>query len=332
MAVTLYRSLGYVGIAKQSGKGSSTSPSKFYKLLKSAYMPDQKISDFRNGNSRDIAFSVKESFRYAGSFQTFMFADEATALLAWAMGGDTKTGSGDPYTHTLALADSLPWLSVEVSYNENQIIDRVVDSKIARLLIEFEAAKEVLVTADLLGANVAVQGSAATVSFSDGASEGPMRMADAAFTLVGPGDASTLQGQIAGGSITIDQGADTIFGPGQVNPIGILEQGRLITVKLSAYFSGPNLYNLIHYGGDSGTAPSGVVATSGSMVAKFTSQASPEHSIEITTGYLNWKTGKPMFSPDGKVAKMDVEAVAYKSGSNSPLVVVGKNAISSAYT
>lgn len=334
MAVTLFRDLAYLGAAKQSVKGTGVAPSKFFILRKQAFMPAQKISEFRTGNQRDISFAVKEDFRYAGSFQTFLYADEGAFLLANLMGTDTKSGGSDPYTHTLSFTEPLNYLSVEAAFNESQIIDRVIDSKLGRALIEFEASKEVLLTVDVLGSNVAVQGSAATVSFSNSAGEGPMHMYHGAFTLGGPSDATTLAAQIEKGSITIDQMLSAEYGPGQIIPIAIFEQGRKVSLKLTVKFSGPALHNLIHYGGSSGTAPSQIVGT-GSFDAVFTSQAAspgPERSAKFTSAQLFWMSGKPEFSPDGNTATYDVEATAYRSGATLPFTSIFKNGVSTAYT
>lgn len=333
MAVTPYRALSYLGLGKQSVQGTGVAATKFPILRAQAFKPTQNVSVYRTGNLRDLSFAVKEDFLYKGAFQTFLYADEGAAIMAWAMGADTKTGSTDPYTHTLAFADPLPYLSAEAAFYETQIIDRAVDSKIAKLLFAAEARKEVLLTVDLMGCSVAVQGSAATVTFQNGAGEGPMHFAQGAFTLGGPGDASTLQGQIQKLSFEIDQDMSPEPGPGAVGPIALMEQGRKVTIKLEALFVGDDLHRLTHYGSSSGSAVSATVGT-GSIVAAFTSAAAspgPERSCTLTTAQMFWTMSEPMFDPDGKVGTVTAEAIAYRSGSSMPLAVVFKNGVSTAY-
>lgn len=260
-----------------------------------------------------------------------MYANETGFLLAAVMGKDTISGAGDPYTHTLDLTvDALPYLTAEASFFENQLIDRVADTKIAKLMIEAAAGSEALVTFDLLGGAVAMQGSGATVAFSNTVGEGPMMMHQATLTLTGPTDASTLQAQVRSFSITIDPMVKPEYGPGSYPPIAQFEQARLVTFKMEALFSGPNMYKLTHMGSSSGTAQSAVVGT-GSFEAKFTSQATPERSIDLTCGYLNWKIANPVFSPDGKTGVLSVEAVGYRSGSNYPLSAVIKNGVATQF-
>lgn len=334
MAVTLFRDLGYLGAAKQSAKGTTVAPATFFVLRKQAFIPSQQIGEFRTGNQRDISFAVKEAFKYAGSFQTFMYANETAALLAWVMGADTKTGSADPWTHTLALADPLPYLTFEAAFYDSQIIDRIGDSKIAMLEIEAEAGKEALVNVDLLGSFVEGQGSAATVSFTNPATDGPMKLSPhSVFTLSGPTDASTIAGQIAKMKLKIDQGMDAVMGPGVIYPIALHEQARKIEYELEVYFAGEALYNLVHYGASAGTSVSDGVST-GAFDVVFTSTAAspgPERSIKLTSANIFWLTATPEFSPDGKTGKMTVKATAFRNGATLPFTAVCKNGNNTAY-
>lgn len=331
MTITLYRKLGYFGFTKQSAQGSGSAPVYFAKLLDAAYMPSQKISDYRNGNVLDVGFSVKETFHYAGRIKTPLFATEAGAILAYHLGADTKTGGGDPYTHALSYANAIPYVSAEVSAMENQILDRVIDSKVGRVVIEAEAGKMAFIESDWQGCSVAVQGSPATVSFSDAAGEGPMMLYHGTLTLSGPTDYATAAGQVRKVTIESDRNLSLEYGPGYVYPIAIFEQGRKVTFKMTVLFSGPALYNLTHYGGSAGTTVSPVLGT-GSAVLVFNTGASPERSITITLANVTWQLAKPTGGlPDGSTGLLEVEAVGYRSGATLPLAVSVKNGVSTAY-
>lgn len=332
MTVTPYLTLGYLGLAKQSGQGSPSAPAKYPILRRQAFVPVQNFGEFRTGNQRDISIITKQDFLYAGAFQTYLYADEGASLLAWAMGADTKTGSSDPYTHTLALANGLPYLTAEASFYQDQIIDRVGDCKIAKLLIEGEARKEVMLTVNLMGGIPAVQGSASTPSFSNGAGEGPMMFYHGAFTLSGPGDASAMQAQVQKYSIEIDQDMSAEYGPGVIYPIALVEQARKVTFKMRVMFTGDDLHRLTNYGSSSGTGVSETVGD-GSFEVVHTSVAAspgPERSAKFTCGYLKWKMAQPEFDPDGKTGFMDVESIGYRSGNNLPFTAVFKNGVSTA--
>lgn len=331
MAVTLYQDLGYLGMAKQSVKGTTVTPTTFFVLRKQAFMPAQAIQEFRTGNQRDLSFAVKESFKYAGAFQTFMYASETTKLLAWIMGLDTISGAGDPYTHTLSFQDPLPYLTSEAAFylNASSIIDRIGDCKLASVEIEAEAEKEALVNVDILGSYVEGQSSLATVVFSNAVGDGPMKLSYGVFTLTGPSDASTIAGQIRKMRLKVDQGLNAVFGPGQIWPIAMHEQARKIEIELDIYFSGEALYNLVHYGTSAGAAVADAVST-GSFAVTFTATA-VTRLITLTSANLFWKTAKPEFSPDGKTGRMTVMATAYRSGATLPFTAIGKNADAAAY-
>jgi hypothetical protein len=332
MAVSPKRALSYLGAAKQTVQGTGAAPSRFFVLRRQAFLPSQEIAEFRTGGQRDLSIFVKEKFLYAGAFQTFLYANEGGALLAWAMGADALSGVADPYTHTLTLADNLPYQTYEAAFYETSIIDRVIDSKIAKLLIEAEATKEVMLTANLLGSSVAVQASAATPTFSNGAGEGPMTFYHGAMTLTGPSDAATLQGQIQKFSIEIDHDSSPEYGS-SLSPIAIVEQGRKVTFKMTAIYTFDPLHRLTHYGSSTGSAVSEIVAT-GSFAVTLTSQAAspgPERSVLLSCPLLKWTMSKPEFDADGKLGKIEAEATAYRSGATMPLSAVVKNGVSAAY-
>lgn len=331
MPTAIFRPLSYLGWLRQSAKGSAGAPTKFAILKKQGFTPDQKVSEYRAGNGRDLVYAVKESFSYMGSFQTPIYPDEGTSLLALLMGKDTISGASDPYMHTLSLQEPLPYACFEAMFYDTQAIDRVADCKIAKGTITWEATKELIGDFDIMGCTPAVQVSAATVTFNNGAGNRPYMAYDGVFTLTGPTDAATLGLQVKKAVITIDQGVTAEYGPGQIQPIEIFEGPRKISVKLTCRFSGPNILAWTYYGANNGTGPSSVVTT-GSFDLKSTQQASPEHSLDISLPNNFFEAAPPQFDANGAAGLIDLTLVAYKSGATLPLAVVSKNAVSTAYT
>lgn len=333
MPVTVYRDLGYIGLAKQAVQGTPLAPTKFYKFTRSALLPDQKVQDYRNGNDRDWQFSLKESLRYAGTFQALAFCDEGAALMAWAMGADTITGAGDPYTHTLALTNSLPFLTCEAEYAEGQMIDRIVDGKISSLTISGEATKPIFLIPDFVGAGAASVGSPSTVTFNDSVTtgEGPLTFLDSTFTLTGPTDAATLSLQVAKFEIMLNQNVESIFGPGALTPIYNLESARSISLKFSVYISGATMYKLAYYGASGGSSPSRIVGTGSFVILAAIAGAPQLRQVTITLPNLNFTMARPSVSPDAKPALYEVEATAIKVGSTLPMTAVWKNGVATSY-
>lgn len=331
MAFTTYRSNGYVGLGLQSAQGSAVAPSLFFMFTKEvAIKPDQKTERRRDGYTRDISGVDKTSFNYAGTFECLVYAIEGAALMAWAMGADSVSGSEDPYTHALTFSDPLPYLTVEISRANGQLLERIVDCKIAKMRIVAEVGKHVLMTVTILGTTATIP-TAATVSFSDAASNGPAMMHQGAFTIVGPTDAAVLAAQVQKVTFDLDTGAALKMGGGSFVPIGIDEEDRIITCVWDCLFPGPTSYYLAYFGATGGPAPSATVGA-GSGTVKFTTQASPEHSILLTMN--NWKiedTDVDGANPNSKTAHVTINTVLNRSGATLPMSGTAKNSRSSAY-
>lgn len=331
MAVTVFRNLGYLGFSRETTQGTPVAPASFVKLRKQMFMISQEFEDIRNGNVEDINNSVKKFLSYKGAFQTYLYPDEGGRLLTGALGKDVVSGAGDPWTHTITLLDALPFYTFEADFNSDQIIDRITDCKIDTFKLTAQAGELADLDISLFGCNPIGQGSPATVTFTDGVSEGPMVMHQGVFTLTGPTDATTLQGQIQQLMLTISRNITVVKGPGSLVPIYLIEGVRKFDLRLVVEFSGPNIYQLTHFGANAATTASPTTGT-GSLVAKFTSQAAPEHSIQITAPQFSFQHAAPAFSPSGELAVMTVDAVGYRSGATLPLSVIVKNAIATQFS
>lgn len=329
-----FERLGYISLAKQSVQGTGVVPSKYYKYTKHAFLPQQELEHYRDGYQRDLSFGVKLSYQWRGSFQSFMYADESAAMVAWALGLDTLSGAGDPRTHTITLTDALPYLSAELGFYRQaggavNYAQRVIDTKIAGLMLDAEAAKPCYLTADLLGTTIQPSITPTAPTFNDGVDQGPMVFHQGVFTITGPSDASTLQGQIQKIGLELKQNAKPVMANTLV-PIAQLEEGRELLLKLKAVFSGASMHALTYFGSAAGTTPSATLGA-GAFTAIFTAQASPERSMNWSLPNLDYKVVKDEINPDAALATIDIEARPRRSGSTLPLSVVAKNAVTSAY-
>ncbi len=221
-----------------------------------------------------------------------------------------------------------------MSWYQNSLIERVIDCKIAKIEITFEARKEIMLTVHLLGCSVAVQSSPQTPSFTNvvsGNGEGPMRFADSTFTLTGPADAATVALEVQKLVITIDQGVVDMPGPGQTGPIALVEEGRKISYKGTAMFTSDAIHRLTFYGASAGTTIASAPST-GSLVAVAATSASPARSATFTINQNFWTLTKPMFDLTGKTGTIDFEATAYRAGATLPMTAVFLNGYNTSYT
>lgn len=340
--ITTYRSLGYVGMVRETTPGTSQAPSVFFKFIEAPTLkPDQTIQYYRNGNVRDMTVALKETFQHKGGFKCLAYADEGAALTAWSFGKDTKTGGGDPYTHTITLLDTLPWLGAEIGYAEdgvtNGMVDRIVDAKINQLVIEGMAGKQIFLTPDMVGETSAFQGTTPTAqTFNDGATEGPYTFQQSAFTMTSLGsDSSTMQGQIQSFKITLQQNLQAVYGPGTLVPIGIVEKGRDCFLEFVVVFTGPSIYELGYFGAASAvTTPSTTIGT-GTFLIKATAVAAspgPERSYAITAALFDIQEVRPLIAPNADLMIVSVKGRMRRNGSTYPLAAVAINGQSTAYT
>lgn len=335
--ITGYRSIGYVGVAQETTPGTSVAPAFFFKFLNDNLTPQQQIAYFRDGNVRDLTVALKETFHHQGSLQHLVYVNEGAAMLAYAMGADSIVGAGDPYTHTLTLADTLPYLSVEKGYFETQagglqLVDRLVSCKVTKLTIEGAAGKEILFTPEIIGTTSEFKGTTPTAqSFTDTpATQGPWMFHQSVFTFTSGfgSDYATIAGQVQNFKITLDNQVQAVYGPNSLVPIGLIENAREVDLEFSVVFNTNDGYVDAFFNG--GTSPSATITT-GSFTIKGTIAAAPEHSMQLVCALADVNMYDVRLDPNAKLAVAKFTCKVRRNGSTYPLAAVVKNAQSTAY-
>lgn len=334
-APVVSRNLGYLGLARESTPYVPVAPTRFYKYVEEQTDRVQGVTYYRDGNERDLTYGLKETFSWGGNgVRHLVYADEGVAMLAWAMGHDVVTGT-DPYLHTLTFTDGIPLLALEKGIYEAadtsqvQDVERVDAVKVDTLTIAGQTADFVTMAPRLIGTGSVKQASASTVVFSDAITDGPMMFSDGAFTITGPTDAATLEAQIAKFALRIWQDVRVVYGPGQLQPIGLLEQRRQVSLGFTAVFTGPAVAQLAYYGGNTGTSPDALLGT-GAFAVTFTATAA-ERVISINVPVLDYTTVRTRLGVDALEALVDVVAQPHKLGATLPLTATALNGTSEAY-
>lgn len=338
--ITANRSLGYIGFAREVTPGTGLAPNKFYKWLSHSLLPKQTIQYHRDGNVRDMTVALKEMFHHAGGFKSLFYMDEGGAMLAWAFGADSVAGGSAPYTHTITLSDSIPWICGEIGYYEGSaatilMTDRIVSSKVNQLVIEGDAGHEIFITPDFVGETSAFQDASPTsVTFADTAVNGPLMFQQSVFTLTSGfgADYATMAGQIQKFKLTITQNLEAVYGPNSLVPIGILEKGRDVHGDFTVVFSTADVYQQAYFGGNSGTTPSATIGVGGFEVKGTTSAGPPEYSADITCNLFQIEAAEPMLNPNAELAIMHITGRMIRSGATYPMSAVVKNAQATQYT
>ena len=141
---------GYLGIAVQANKGSAVATSTFFvKYDEANLVPEMDRTPLKEGGDDELINTVvKNSHKCPFSFKAIARPQMLAYLYAAILGADTKSGTGDPYTHELTrLAGGRQWLTLYRKVATGVVV-RYTDAKIEKIMIEADAGKEVVVTVE----------------------------------------------------------------------------------------------------------------------------------------------------------------------------------------
>lgn len=157
----------YLGVGKQSAKGTAVAPSTFIRYREKNINPTIEAEFYpEGGGGRKEKFGCKTYHKHDGSF-SFLARPAASGLLLHALlGADAVTGSG-PYAHALTPADTLPWLTIETGEvkSSNLILERIQDCVVDSARISGRAGRPVEITLDFLGTQASIQSSAPSITY-----------------------------------------------------------------------------------------------------------------------------------------------------------------------
>ncbi len=168
---------GYLGLAKQSAKGSAaSSPDIFIKYLEGSTVPEITRSEIREGGDDELLNTVvKTQHKEKITFKVLARPRITAYLYAWLLGEDSVTGSEDPWTHELTRSSGKRcWVTVERMIKTGTIIT-YTDCKIESIQAEAEAGKEVTLTVEMVALTSVVGSSAETPTYE---SEAPFMFYD----------------------------------------------------------------------------------------------------------------------------------------------------------
>lgn len=316
---------GYVGIAKQSAKGTAVAPSTFVRFLSAVKAdPELDISVFPEGGGGFTDITAQKQFhKHDGGFELYARPSVAAKLFAFALGADTVVGTAAPYTHTIIPARPLPYLTIERGMKTNLITDRIQDCMINGLKLEGEAGKPLKLSLDFLGIQAALQGTGASDTYE---TDSFFTFMSGAFTLLGTGAFTRITKFGLGLSNNVDGGIQTV----EVHREAL--QALLLGLTLDfevVYDSADTNYADIFYGG--GTSVVDTVKT-GAVTLDFTYGAGAAlRELKVEIPLLNYKAiGTPAPAATPATLRQAVAGVATK-GAGELITVTSKNADAAAY-
>jgi hypothetical protein len=148
-----------------------------------------------------------------------------------ALGANTTTGSGDPYTHAITPDETLPFATIEVKVSGDLAKSRVFTSAyVNTLTISSAENAETMFAAELMALSLAsTYTSSTTVAYASQA-ETVLRHADASFTLGG----TNLTAYARSIEVAISNGLEARRGAGSLTPRAMqLVGAREVTVTVT---------------------------------------------------------------------------------------------------
>jgi Phage tail tube protein len=242
--MTVPSNIANVGWAWQSVKGTPAGASANRLWLSGGEQPHAETvkEDFEETTGlrmlQDAYISTAEG---TGSPEHFVMPDSIGSLLYGVLGGQAITGAGDPWTHTLTPANTLPYGTVWRSIGQG-LFERFTDCKLGHLKIHGESGKPLRVTPTWMGGTSAFLTAEEVTAAIEKTNRYMHYDASAALKVEGTAVAS-----IRSFDIDIDNGAQTVPGD-SLGPNDTSEGRFTIEVAVVMLVADFQLYNRIHYG------------------------------------------------------------------------------------
>jgi len=310
---------GYLGISKQTVKGTAVQAAKFFPV--SGADSWDFIQDFIEVNStnadEEIDDILKTGHNIDGSFDMLVKPDIGAAIMAYALGADSVT-TGTVNTHTITKANTIPWLTLERDLISTE---RVLDAKINQVSLSFEAGQPIIMGVNFFGIDLTEEDSA-TDSYE---TDKPFMTYEGSYTIDG-----SVVTTIMSGNITINRNLYKAKTVDDYKYNDFLEQKCTVDVNLTLKLeSADTQYLAVQMGGGSAlvnTLDGGNITID---CTRGTGATEREFKIEIPTMY--WLTATKHLNVDSSPVMVDVSGKAYWHTSNELMTCTVKNTESSSY-
>jgi hypothetical protein len=278
----------------QSAQGSAAAaPTNRILLAGGAVAPARTIIDIEETTAARLRQrSVVSKVEVQGVPEIAARADDLGLLLLGALGSESVAGAGDPYTHTIVNAGSLPYMTWWRMLGA-LIFEEFVDCKIAQLVLTSESGQPLKAAATIVGLTPKARTSAqyaaivTAVALTD---EAPFMHYDGAGLFVVDGDPVSCIERIV---LTINNNA--VNQPGDDLTGCSVTEGMLdITAEITHTITDPDLYNLFHYAdatpADLADASPDVYEPAAGLDMKWLRPGSPERSAQIVVPRVQLQT------------------------------------------
>jgi hypothetical protein len=321
----------YVGIGKESSRGTGVAPTLWVPFLPSVDLDHQQTVNriFEGGSAGQVSFAEKISQMPTGKFIYLARPQVSTKIAAYQMGVDTPGAPVSGVTpHVITDDMDTDYLSIEQDLADDAI-ERFVDCAIAETVYACDVDNPALrVTGTWVGCTPAWQGAATAESYE---TDRPFLISDGAFTVDGSSVTNVRKFTL---TITTKLSVERIA---KVTPEYIVKMGFTVALELENLVT-TNMsdeYRKVQYGAI-GNSSVQTTATPGAFIADFNyGAAGAARELKLEIPLLDYDDAKyTNLDPGGSEAiKVTRTAQGRRTAAGaSPLVrLTGKTTDAAAY-
>lgn len=323
-----------LGIAKQTAEGSAASdPTYALPVFEGLPRPVQSVEMLRvTSTTLEQVGVYKTDQHWEANLVVPGFPASLGTFVKGLFPTDTKTGSGDPYTHTFSISGTTPWYTL-FSRRPGGLYEQYADGLLQELSFEFSKDSPLRVGAVFMGKTSSVLGSAYTAGDTE-----VMSSTSEWFTPIGgtfklsADDASPVTiDNVASGTIRFSRNTDAEPTASSISPNyfnrGVFEVG----VSLDLVWKDYDLYRASYFGSTSGTTFAKEVVV-GSIEFTFAANNSATHTVKVSCPSVALLVPEaPQPDAQGAAVRLSIDGMGVKPASGSLASIVLNNAVSAAY-
>lgn len=328
----------YLGIGKESSKGTGVAPTVFIPYQGSVDLDDgQDGADVREaGTGPYLNRKMKTKHDPNGGFSMAVRPKTFAQLAAWFLGNDASGAAGSLYDHTATpLETNVPLTVEQAAGDADDIIQRFTDCYLKSLVLGCKGNEDLMAKFMWFGLSPAWAALATSQSYESGISGstpgGPYRGADAAYTVDGS-SAANVESWEAG----LEWKYDEDLRLSKVTRGDTLKLELTGAIKLKQLIDSATVRNdhrKTVFGSTSGTVAIKDFFAAGAFVVVFDNGLSSTNlrQFTLTVPLITWtKATYTKLNPDGETMYLEKEGQIAK-GAGAFVTMVSRTADSAAY-
>lgn len=303
--MSINTSIGLAGIALQADRDTpAAAPTYLHGLTGGSPFGASRstaIDEVACGTRSNLNAYV-ESVELSPSFETRAYADAFGLYLAAALGKDTVSGTAAPYTHSLEMGDSLPYLTLWGQVGTKDFT-RVDGCKVGELELSFEGNQPLGATVTLMGIDAAMGLASIPGDAEPSCFDGYFVPTDGTFS-IDTASATPAEAIVSSGSLTISNNVEATYGAGRVMPSEVNEGKLTVSGSVTVLPDDMSLYRAMLTGSKTGTKPSGKVVY-GSFRWVFTHSDNADWTMTVEATHVPFTADYVEVDPSGSAGEVE---------------------------